>query len=37
MRSNLVFHRVRIGGVAFEAFMSADGPALVVGGTRAAV
>ena len=30
--SNLVFHRVRIGGMDFEAFMSADGPALVVGG-----
>ena len=30
--SNLVFHRVRIGGLDFEAFMSADGPALVVGG-----
>ena len=32
MRSNLVFHRVRIGGVDFEAFMSTDGPALGVGG-----
>ena len=29
---NLVFHRVRIGGVDFEAFLSADGPALAVGG-----
>ena len=32
MRSNLVFHRVRIGGVDFEASVLADGPALVVGG-----
>jgi hypothetical protein len=34
MRSNLVFHRVRIGGVDFEASVLADGPAIVVGGTR---
>ena len=32
MRSNLVFHRVRLGGLELEAFMSADGPALVVRG-----
>ena len=32
MRSILVFHRVRIGGLELEAFLSADGPALVVRG-----
>jgi hypothetical protein len=32
MSSNLVFHRVRIGGVDFEASVLADGPALVVRG-----
>jgi hypothetical protein len=29
---NLVFHRARIGGLALEALMSADGPAMVVRG-----
>jgi len=32
MSSNLVFHRVRIGGLDFEASVLADGPALVVRG-----
>ena len=32
MSSNLVFHRVRLGGVDFEASVLADGPALVVRG-----
>ena len=32
MSSNLVFHRARIGGLDFEALLSADGPALVVRG-----
>ena len=30
--SNLVFHHVRIGGLDFEALLSADGPAIVVRG-----
>ena len=29
---NLAFHRVRIGGLDFEALLSADGPAIVVRG-----
>ncbi|MBV8092598.1 MAG: hypothetical protein JO110_05085 [Acetobacteraceae bacterium] len=32
MSNNLVFHRARIGGLDFEALMSADGPAIVVRG-----
>jgi len=32
MSSNLVFHRVRLGGLDFEASVLADGPALVVRG-----
>jgi hypothetical protein len=32
MSNNLVFHRVRIGGLDFEASVLADGPALVVRG-----
>ena len=32
MSSNLVFHRVRIGGLDFEASVLADGPAIVVRG-----